>query len=78
MISHLAPVVRKVDSAFHWMNYYPLDSAIGVRNTYPLDSDLSGGQRYPTFEQQGPDQKDFHKMTVREMALSLEPYLTCF
>ena len=38
----LAPVVRKVDSAIHWINYYPLDSAIGCRNTYPLDSDLSG------------------------------------
>ena len=39
----LAPVVRKVDSAIHWINYYPLDSAIGCRNTYPLDSDLPGG-----------------------------------
>ena len=39
----LAPVVRKVDSAIHWINYYPKDSAIGFRNTYPLDSDLSGG-----------------------------------
>ena len=38
-----APVVRKVDSAIHWINYYPLDSAIGCRNTYPLDSNLSGG-----------------------------------
>ena len=39
----LATVVRKVDSAIHWINYYPKDSAIGFRNTYPLDSDLSGG-----------------------------------
>ena len=38
-----ATVVRKVDSASHWINYYPLDSAIGFRNTYPLDSDLSSG-----------------------------------
>ena len=38
-----APVVRKMDSAIHWINYYPLDSAIGCHNTYPLDSDLSGG-----------------------------------
>ena len=38
-----APVVRKVDSASHWINYYPPDSAIGFRNTYPLDSDLSTG-----------------------------------
>ena len=42
-LTFLAPVVRKVDSAIHWINYYPLDSAIGCRNTYPLDSDLSGG-----------------------------------
>ena len=28
-----APVVRKVDSAIHWINHYPLDSAIGCRNT---------------------------------------------
>ena len=42
-LNALAPVVRKVDSAIHWINYYPLDSAIGCRNTYPLDSDLSGG-----------------------------------
>ena len=40
---YLAPVVRKVDSAVNWINYYPLDSAIVCRNTYPLDSDLSGG-----------------------------------
>ena len=48
------PVVRKVDSVFHWINLYPLDSAIGFPNTYPLDGDLSGGQRYPRFEQPGP------------------------
>ena len=42
---HLAPVVRKVDSAIHWISYYPLVSATGYRNTYPLDSDLSGGRR---------------------------------
>ena len=39
----LAPVVRKVDSATQWINYYPKDSAIGFRKTYPLDGDLSGG-----------------------------------
>ena len=38
-----APVVQKVDSAIHRINYYPVDSAISFRNTYPLDSDLSGG-----------------------------------
>ena len=39
----LAPVVRKVDSAIHRINLWPVDSAIGFRNTNPLDSDLSGG-----------------------------------
>ena len=39
----LAPVVQKMDSAIHWITYYPKDRAIGFRNTYPLDSDLSVG-----------------------------------
>ena len=39
----LAPVVRKVDSAIHWINYYPLNSAIGFPNILwiaisPVDS----------------------------------------
>ena len=34
----LAPVIRKADSALHWINNYPLDSAIGFPNTYPMDS----------------------------------------
>ena len=38
-----APVVQKVDSAIHRINYYPLDIAIGFAITYPVDSDLSGG-----------------------------------
>ena len=41
----LAPVVLTVDSAIHWIDFYPLDSAIGFPNisdVYPLDSDLSG------------------------------------
>ena len=38
----LAPVVRKADSAIHWINFYPVDSAIGFPNTYPWDSDLYG------------------------------------
>ena len=39
-----APVVQKVDSAIHWINFYPADSAIGFPNTYN-----------PTFEQPGPE-----------------------
>ena len=48
-------VVQKMDNAIYRINLYPLDNAIVFPNTYPLDSDLSGGQRYPTFEQLGPD-----------------------
>jgi len=44
----LAPVVQTLDS-------YPPDNSIGFASVYPLDSDLSGGQRYPSFEQLGPD-----------------------
>ena len=51
----LAPVVQTLDSAIHWINHYPLDNSIGFASVYPLDSDLSGGQRYPSFEQLGPD-----------------------
>ena len=36
-------VVRKVDNAIHWINYYPADSVVCFVNTYPLDSDLSDG-----------------------------------
>ena len=42
-LPYQAPVVRRVDSAIHWINYYQKDSAIGFGNTYPLDNDLSGG-----------------------------------
>ena len=38
---HLHPVVQKVDSAFNWINHYPVDSKIGFANAYPLDSNLS-------------------------------------
>ena len=51
----LAPVVQTVNNAIHWINHYPLDNSIGFASVYPLDSDLSGGQRYPSFEQLGPD-----------------------
>ena len=39
-----ASVVRKMDSAIHFINLYPMDSAIiGFPNTYPPDRDLSDG-----------------------------------
>ena len=54
-LTHLAPVVQTLDRAIHWITHYPLDNSIGFASVYPLDSDLSGGQRYPSFEQLGPD-----------------------
>ena len=42
-ISCLGSVVRKMDSATHRINLYPVDNAIGFSNTCPLDIDLSGG-----------------------------------
>ena len=44
-----ASVVRKIDSAIHFINLCPMDSApmdsaiIGFPNTYPPDRDLSDG-----------------------------------
>ena len=42
-IAASGPVVRRLNSTIHWINYYPKDSAIGLRTTFPLESDLSGG-----------------------------------
>ena len=42
-MTNLAPVVRRVDTALHWINHYPLYNSIGFASPYPLDSDLSGG-----------------------------------
>ena len=39
----LAPIVQKVDSATHHINFYPVDSVIVFATAYPLDSDLSDG-----------------------------------
>ena len=52
---HQAPVVQTSDSTIHRINHYPADKYYGNQLRYPLDSDLSGGQRYPTFEQPGPE-----------------------
>ena len=35
-----APVVRKMDSAVHWINLYSVNDAIGFPNTYPLESNV--------------------------------------
>ena len=43
LILVLAPVVQKVDSVIHRINYYPVNDAIGFRTTYPVDSELTGG-----------------------------------
>ena len=42
-LSHLAPVVQKVDNAIDRINHYPLDIAIGFAITYTVDNNLSGG-----------------------------------
>ena len=55
MTGYQARVVQTMDSAVHRINHYPVDNSIGFASVYPLDSDLSGGQRYPSFEQLGPD-----------------------
>ena len=47
------PVVQKLDSAIHWINFYQVDNIIGFPNTYSLHSDLSDGQRHAPFEQPG-------------------------
>ena len=39
----LVPVIQKVDSAIHGINYYAVDNTIGYLTTYLLNSDLSGG-----------------------------------
>ena len=46
----LAPVVRRSDSAIHWIYVYML-YAICFAITYLLDGDLSLGLRYPPFIQ---------------------------
>ena len=56
LINPLAPVVKKMDSAIHWINHYPSDKYQGNQLRYPaVDSDLSGGQRYSSFDQLAPD-----------------------
>ena len=35
---YLAPVVRKVDNAIHWINHYPVDSLVWWIAIYPVDS----------------------------------------
>ena len=54
----------QVNNTMHWMNLYPLDSAIGFPNTYPLDSSFSDGQRYPAFQQLGPERQGNYRAVV--------------
>ena len=53
------PINNSIQLLNNWglINHYPVDSAIGFPNINPMDSDLSGGERYPTFEQPGPDRQ---------------------
>ena len=64
-----APVVQTLDSAIHWINHYSLDNSIGFASVYPVDSDLSGGQRYPSFEQLGPDFMSSSAVVGNEIAI---------
>ena len=42
LFSDLAPAVKKLDSATHGINLFPVERAIfGFPNTHPLDRDLS-------------------------------------
>ena len=36
-------VVKKMDSAIHWINHYPLEKYLENQLRYPMDRDLSGG-----------------------------------
>ena len=36
-IDLVAPVVRRVESAIHWINLYPLNNSIGFASVYALD-----------------------------------------
>ena len=39
----MAPIVRRLDNAIHWISLYTMDNAIRFPVTYPLDSDVSIG-----------------------------------
>ena len=69
----LGPVVQRLDNAIHRINHYPVDSVVCFVNTYPLDSDLSGGQRYPAFEQPGPDRSDRCFAQLSSLLTVLDP-----
>ena len=51
------PGYSNVDSAIRQINHYPVDTCKywGNQLRSPLDRDLSSEQRYPPFEQLGPD-----------------------
>ena len=36
-------LLKKLDSAIHRINHYPVDKYLGNQLRYPVDSDLSGG-----------------------------------
>ena len=35
-------LLKKLDSAVHWINHYPVGKYLGNQMRYPVDSDLSG------------------------------------
>ena len=47
-----------MDDAIHHIHHYPVDNLLCFANSYPLDgSHLSGVERYPAFEQKGPERQ---------------------
>ena len=47
-----------------------MDKCYQNKPRYPLDGDLSGGQRYPAFEQLGPDNLSLSPEKVLETVFS--------
>ena len=39
-ITDQAPVIKRVDKAIHWINFYPVDNTIASSNTDPLYSNI--------------------------------------
>ena len=37
-----APVIKRVDKAIHWINFYPAKNTIFSLNTYLVESNLPG------------------------------------
>ena len=45
---------QMVDSAFNWINDFPLDNSMGFDSSYPVNSNLLAGHHYLTFKKLRP------------------------